>query len=86
VAATYESPDLFTGFLIAKDRVSVPVGIELFDWHRITSDVLVAENLIGIDVCYRWTSLYEIKFGPLWAWDLEQQKEVLGFSFLLLKF
>ena len=86
VEATYEFPDVFTGFVIAKDRVSVPVGFELWDTKRITGDVLIAEDLVSFGLCWRATSLYEIKFGAFYGYDFAQSRWVPGAQVLFLKF
>ena len=86
VEATYKFPDVFTGFVIAKDRVSVPIAFELFDAKRITGDILIAEDLIGFGICWRATSLYEIKFGAFYAYDFGKEEWVPGAQVFFLKF
>jgi hypothetical protein len=86
VEATYSFPDVSTGFLIAKDRVSVPVAFELWDVKRITGDALVAEDLLAVGLSYRVTSLYEIKLGAWYGWDFANEDWLVGGHVLILKF
>lgn len=83
---TYEFPDVSTGFIVSEKRVSVLMGIELWDKHRIAGDLVLAEDLAALSVSWRLTSLYEIKAGLFYGWDFEAQKESWGGTFLVTEF
>lgn len=86
VEGTYQFPDVSTGFLVSQDRASVLMGIELWDSHRICGDLVLAEDLGGLSVTYRFTSIYEIKAGIYYGWDFAASTESLGLALLILDF
>jgi len=86
VEATYKFPDTSGGFVVAQDRISVALAIEVWDWHRCTGDVVLAEDLGAIAVSWRITSMYEIKLGAVCGWDFNLQEVVWGGTFLMTEF
>jgi len=86
VEGTYKFPDVSTGFVVAQDRVSVLMGIELWDAHRFSGDLIMAEDLAAIGVSYRVTSMFEIKLGGFYGWDFDAQEPVTGGAFLMTEF
>jgi hypothetical protein len=86
VEATYEFPDLSTGFVVAQDRVSVLMGIEMWDTNRFAGDFVMAEDLAAIAISWRVTSMFEIKLGAFYGWDFELQRTAYGGMFAMTEF
>ena len=86
IEATYEFPDVSTGFVVSKERVSVLLGIELWDVKRFAGDLILAEDLAAVGLSWRVTSLYEIKVGIYGGWDFEAQDASYGLTFLVMDF
>lgn len=86
VEATYEFPDVSTGFVIAQDRVSVLMAIELWDVRRFAGDLVMAEDLAAIGLSWRVTSMFELKLGAFYGWDFEREQEAWGGLFAMTEF
>lgn len=86
VQATYEFPDVSTGFVVSEDRVSVLMGVEIWDFKRCTGDLILAEDLAALGISWRVTSLFEIKLGGYAGWDFELQEPSYGGVFMMTEF
>lgn len=86
VEGTYKFPDVSTGFLVSQDRVSVLMGVEVWDFHRFAGDLVLAEDLAALGLTYRVTSMFEIKLGAYAGWDFSLEEPSYGGAFLMTEF
>jgi len=86
VEATYEFPDISTGFVVAQDRVSVLMAIEMWDTNRFAGDFIMAEDLAAVGLGWRATSIFEIKVGCFYGWDFSLDSPTYGIAFLMTEF
>ncbi len=90
---TYHMPDIHAGFTYDfKFRRARPViGLELCEfkaplirWNQI--GVFGGEDLVGVHLSHRWTSIFEVSTGVWYGYDTSEQQPTFGVALLIIKF
>jgi hypothetical protein len=94
IATTYQFPDTTAGYALtmgSHSRTTPIIGIEAFEfkvpylrWFSVQAQA--GDQLLGVYVGKRFTSIYEITAGPWWGRDQETNEQSWGLAFTLIKF
>ena len=93
VMNTYRFPDLHAGMTydIEFGRARPVLECEVLEfkapgirWNSV--GVIGGEDLIGLHLSHRWTSVYEVCTGVFYAYDTNEASPTFGVLFLIMKF
>lgn len=95
VTMTYQFPDVTAGYTVVmgseRSRTTPTMGVEAFEFkvpylRWFSTQAMVGNDLVGVYVGKRFTSIYEVTGGVFYGRDQESDEETWGLSFTLLKF
>jgi len=94
IARTYKMPDMSAGLNGDLHRIRPVLAVELIDYRTGCLDIIGGEDMLGLCISKRWTSIFEIKTGVTvfydfdrgWRKDPDHPGINLGLSFLIIKF
>lgn len=92
VERTYTIPDIDAGLMSDNEsyRIRPNFGIELdereiADWE-VKTDLIIAEDAIGISPMWKVTSIIETSIGPVGIYDTKENEYGVGITVMMTKF
>lgn len=94
IVTTYQFPDVTAGSAIVMgsehSRTTPTLGMEIFEFKTpylrwVSVQGMAGDNLVGVYVGKRFTSIYEVTGGPFWGRDQETNEQTWGLAFTLTK-